>query len=511
MILKRISLFIVILCANLLFSQRTKEDLQKQSTELKKQIALINAELAKAKDETKLSIAYLNNINKKISLREKVYNNTQKEKRFIEDDIYLRQLEINKLNRELKVLKEEYAKVLVNAYKSKGVQNKVTFILSSKNFGEAMRRVQYLKKYGEYQDKKSAEISDKAIQIKKTIALREKSKKEKENLLVKQNNELITISQERKEKEILLEDFKKNEARLVAELNKKQAENRRLEAEIRKIIAEEIKIAKAKEETERKARLERERLARIEAEKEKKRIEEANRRAREEAEKARRKAEEEERRLAEIARKREEEEKKAIEANNEAKRIAAEKAKKEAEEKAKIAAKKAEEARATSSAVATRIETEKKAVDEKVTAIALPSSVAGNNFAANRGRMSFPVSGGQVTQRFGRQPHPVYRGVIIESNGIKIAVKAGTNARSIFPGVVVNVMANGGAKTVMVKHGDFFTIYSNLVSTSVSKNQNISAGTTVGEVGIDIDGTYSLDFQIWDKTTPVDPLSWINY
>ena len=94
MILKRISLFIVILCTNLLFSQRTKEDLQKQSAELKKQIALINAELAKAKDETKLSIAYLNNINKKISLREKVYNNTQKEKRFIEDDIYLRQLEI---------------------------------------------------------------------------------------------------------------------------------------------------------------------------------------------------------------------------------------------------------------------------------------------------------------------------------------------------------------------------------------------------------------------------------
>ena len=95
--------------------------------------------------------------------------------------------------------------------------------------------------------------------------------------------------------------------------------------------------------------------------------------------------------------------------------------------------------------------------------------------------------------------------------GHQIAVKAGTSARSIFPGVVVNVMANGGAKTVMVKHGEFLTIYSNLVSPSVSKNQNISAGTTVGEVGIDIDGTYSLDFQIWDKTTPVDPLNWINY
>lgn len=509
MIFKKIGLLVGILCFSLLFSQKRKEELQKQSAELKKQIAAINAELAKAKDEAKLSISYLNNINKKIALREKVYNNTQKEKRFIEDDIYLRQLEINKYNRELKVLKQEYAKILVNAYKNKGVQNKVTFILSSKNFGEAIRRVQYLKKYGEHQDKKAAEITDKANQIKKTIALREKSKKEKETLLVKQSSELNVIAQERKEKEILLEDFKKNEARLVAELNKKQAENRRLEAEIRRIIAEEIRIAKAKEEAERKAREEKIRLARIEAEKEKKRIEEANRKAREEAEKARRKAEEEERKLAEIARKKAEEERKAIEANNEAKRIAAEKARIEAAEKAKIAASKAEAARATSEAVNTKIEKEKKVVEEKVTNLSTNTTVGGN-FAANRGRMSFPVGRGQVTQRFGRQPHPVYKGVVIESNGIKIAVSAGTQARSVFPGVVVNVMASGGARTVMVKHGDYFTIYSNLSSTNVSKGQNLAAGTIVGTVGIDIDGTYSLDFQIWDKTTPIDPLGWVN-
>lgn len=509
MIFKKIGLLANILCFSLLFSQRNKEELQKQSAELKKQIAVINAELAKAKDETRLSISYLNNINKKIALREKVYNNTQKEKRFIEDDIYLRQLEINKYNRELKVLKQEYAKVLVNAYKNKGVQNKVTFILSSKNLGEAIRRVQYLKKYGEHQDKKSAEITNKANQIKKTIALREKSKKEKETLLVKQSNELNIISQERKEKEILLEDFKKNEAKLVAELNKKQAENKRLETEIRRIIAEEIRIAKAKEEAERKAKEEKIRLARIEAEKEKKRIEEANRKAREEAERARRKAEEEERKLAEIARKKAEEERKAIEANNEAKRIAAEKARIEATEKAKIATNKAEDARASLAAVNTKIEKEKKVVEEKVADLST-NTIVGGNFSANRGRLSFPVNKGQVIQHFGRQPHPVYKGVVIESNGIKIAVSAGTQARSVFPGVVVNVMASGGARTVMIKHGDYFTIYSNLSSTNVSKGQNISAGTTVGTIGVDIDGSYSLDFQIWDKTTPVDPLSWIN-
>ena len=470
MILRKIVIITAVLAANLISAQRSKEELQQQNAELKRQIAAINSNLAKAKNEAKLSIFYLNNINRKIALREKVYRNTQKEKRFLEDEIYLRQLEINKYNRELKVLRKDYAQVLVNAYKNKGVQNKVTFILSSKNLGEALRRVQYLKKYGEYQDKKAAEITDKANQIKKTIALREKSKKDKEVLLVRQGSELETINQERKEKEILLEDFKKNEAKLVAELKQKQAESKRLEGEIRKIIAEEIRIAKAKEEAERKAREEKLRLARIEAEKEKARIE----------------------------------------ANNEAKRIAAEKARIEAAEKAKIAASKAEAARANSEAVAKKTESEKKVVDEKVMSTFGPGSATGNSFVANRGKMSFPVSKGQVTHLFGKRPDPRYKNVIVENNGIKIAVDAGTKARSVFAGVVVNVLSSGGAKTVMVKHGDYFTIYGNLVSTNVSKNQNISAGATIGEVGLDFDGTHTLDFQIWERTTPVDPLGWIS-
>ena len=505
----KVSLFISVLAVNLLFSQRSKEELQKQNAELKKQIATINSNLAKTKDEAKLSISYLNDINKKIALREKVYKNTQKEKRFIDDDIYLRQLEINKYNRELKVLRKNYAEILVKAYKNKGVQNKVTFILSSRDLGQALRRVQYLKQYGDFQDKKATEISEKAQKIKNTIALREKAKKEKEVLLVKQGKDLEIIAEERKEKEVLLEEFKKNEARLVAELREKQSESKRLESEIRKIIAEEIRIAKAKAEAERKAREERLRLARIEAEKEKARIEEANRKAKEAAERARRKAEEEERKATELAKKRAEEERKAIEANNEAKRIAAEKAKAEAEERAKEAASKAEAARANAEAVAKKTESAKKAVDEK-TLSSVGAEVTSNSFAANRGRLSFPVNRGRVTQRFGRQPHPVYKGVIIENNGIKISVDAGTKARSVFAGVVTSVLSSGGSKTVMVKHGDYFTIYSNLSNTNVSKNQNVAAGTTIGEVGLDFDGTYTLDFQVWNQTNPVDPLGWVN-
>ena len=510
---KKLSLLLGLLAFSIFFSQQgRKEQLQKQNSELKKQIAAINATLAKARGEAKLSLAYLNDVNKKIALRERVYNNTQKEKRFIEDDIYLRQLEINKFNRELKVLRKEYADILVKAYKNKGVQNKVTFILSSRDLGEALRRVQYIKQYGEYQDKKAAEINQKATQIKKSIGLKQKSVKEKENLLNKQKQELAVIQVERKQKEVLLEEFKKNETKLVAELRTKQAENKKVENAIRNLINEEIKAAKAKAEADKKAEAERIRLAKIAAEKEKAKIDAENKAKADALALAKKKAEEEERKAAKLAREKAEEERIAKEKNDAAKLAKAEKERAESEAKAKVAKAKADDAREASKAQAERTEKEKVAIENKVNKdFDVNKTIAGNNFAANRGKMSFPVPSGQVTERFGKHPHPVFPNIIVENNGIKVAVPNGTKARCIFPGIVTNIMVTGGAKTVLVKHGEYFSIYGNLDATNVVKNQQVAAGTIIGSVGTDFDGNFALDFQIWNGSTPVDPLGWVSY
>ncbi|MBC7557493.1 MAG: peptidase M23, partial [Chryseobacterium sp.] len=240
--IRKIIIFIGLLFVSQ-FSAQKKEQLQQQNADLKKQISSINANLAKTQNQSKLSVAYLNAVNQKIQLREKVYTNTQKEKRLIEDDIYLRQLEINRQNRELAVLRKNYADVLVTAYKNKGVQNKVTFILSAKNLGEALRRVQYLKQYSDYQDKKAAEITDAALQLKNSIASRQKSMQEKENLLSNQEKDLQTINVDRQQKEKILADFKANESQLTVELKQKQVESKALEGKIRTIINEEIKLA----------------------------------------------------------------------------------------------------------------------------------------------------------------------------------------------------------------------------------------------------------------------------
>ncbi len=526
--IKKISFLIGIFLFGFLSAQK-KEQLQKQNVELKKEIASINANLAKTQQQSKLSVAYLNDVNKKIQLREKVYTNTQKEKRLIEDDIYLRQLEINRQNRELAVLRKNYAEVLVKAYKNKGVQNKVTFILSSKNLGEALRRVQYLKEYSDYQDKKAAEITTAATKLKQNITLKQRSVKDKEVILSNQQKDLLTIEAEKKQKENLLDEFKKNEVKLTTELKQKQAESKKLESQIRTIIAEEIKIAKAKEEERKKAEAEKIRLAQEAAAREKARIDAENKARMEALALEKKKADEEAKRLKEIAdkkaadeaekakiaaaadAKKTEDSRRAADAEKaEARRVAASKEAAEAATKAKAAADKATAVKEAEAALAKKNKDDKEAAELKARTDYGVTTVVGNNFAANRGKMGMPAYG-TITHRFGRQQHPVFKNIWEENNGIKIAVTKGTIAKCIAPGTVSRVAAAGdGTKMVFVKHGDYFTIYANLATTMVSANQTVSAGTSIGAVGADFDGTYTLDFQIWNGSNPVDPLGWIN-
>ena len=526
--IKRLSFLIGIFLFGF-FSAQKKEQLQKQNADLKKQISSINSNLAKTQQQSKLSLAYLNEVEKKIGLREKVYTNTQKEKKLVEDEIYLRQLEINRQNRELAVLRKNYAEVLVKAYKNKGSQNKVTFILSSKNLGEALRRIQYLKDYSDYQDKKAAEISNAAKVLQQNITLKQKSVKDKEMILSNQQKELLTIEAEKKTKQALLEEFKKNETQLTAELKQKQAESKKLEGQIRSIIAEEIRIAKAKEEENRKIEAEKIRLAKIAAEREKARIDAENKARMEALALEKKKADDEARRLKEISEKKAadeaekaklaaaadakktEDSKKAADAERaEARRLAAAKDAAAAAANAKAAADKAADARVAEANMVKKNDEEKKAAEKKAMTNYGVSANVGNNFAANRGKMGMPVYG-TITHRFGRQPHPVFKNIVEENNGVKIAVTKGTVAKCIAPGTVSRVMASGdGSKTVIVKHGDYFTIYANLSSTMVSANQQVSAGTSVGVVGEDFDGSYTLDFQIWNGSNPVDPLGWVN-
>lgn len=120
-----------------------------------------------------------------------------------------------------------------------------------------------------------------------------------------------------------------------------------------------------------------------------------------------------------------------------------------------------------------------------------------SNFAANRGRLPWPVSSGYISDRFGKNKHPVFN-IYTENYGIDIKTKKGAPAYAIFAGEVSSVIYIPGAgQTVLVNHGSFYTVYSKLVNVSVRKGQKIALKQVLGNVMTDETGSTKVHFEIW--------------
>lgn len=133
----------------------------------------------------------------------------------------------------------------------------------------------------------------------------------------------------------------------------------------------------------------------------------------------------------------------------------------------------------------------------------------GSAFAAQKGRMSRPASG-TVVGYYGRHPHPEYPMVIVENNGIDIKTAAKAPVKAIADGEVVSVFSIPGAhQAVMLRHGDFYTTYSNIEAVAVRSQQQVKAGTRLGAVAKDQQGRYVLHFEVWRGKSKENPLSWV--
>ncbi|WP_460891221.1 murein hydrolase activator EnvC family protein [Rufibacter soli] len=136
--------------------------------------------------------------------------------------------------------------------------------------------------------------------------------------------------------------------------------------------------------------------------------------------------------------------------------------------------------------------------------------IVSSNFAGNKGRFAWPVERGFISQRFGRQAHPVLKGVYVQNNGVNIQTGANEKVRAIFGGKVLTIQTIPGMNNiVMVQHGEYFTIYAKLRTVSVSEGQEISAKQTIGTVYTDAEGTSELQFQIWKNQANLNPEGWL--
>ncbi len=133
-----------------------------------------------------------------------------------------------------------------------------------------------------------------------------------------------------------------------------------------------------------------------------------------------------------------------------------------------------------------------------------------SSFLANKGQLPWPVKSGVISQTFGIHTHPVLKHVQIKNNGINIATAKGSVAHAVFPGKVVNVVRITNTNiAIILKHGDYFTVYSGLDKVFVKNNQQVSQDEALGVIHTSLQGKTELHFEIWHQKVLQNPAYWI--
>ena len=205
----------------------------------------------KVKGQTKQTLGQLSVLNKKINVQEKYLSNINRELRAIDDDIYLSNLEIYRLQKQLDTLKAQYAKTVVYAYKNRSNYDYLNFIFSANSFNDAIRRVSYLKKYREYREKQVSTIleTQEMIEQRKNQQLGKKVKKNE--ALENQTKQVQELAVQKKEKDAIVSKLKSQEKDLKKQITAKQKKDRDLQNSINTIVKREIEAAR--KESEKKA------------------------------------------------------------------------------------------------------------------------------------------------------------------------------------------------------------------------------------------------------------------
>ncbi len=227
-----------------------QEKLEKRKAEIQQEI-LDNEKLlqsVKKKEKSAVNVIILQS--NKIKLKEKLIHTTEKQTKILGNDMYINQLKINKLNRELVVLKEDYAKMIVKSYKSRSEQSRAMFLLSSENFLQAYKRAQYMKQYTSFRKMQGEEIKSKTDQL---LGFNEKlneQKVAKKKLLAENNKEKLSLEKEKREQLKLVSSIKKDKKNITADIKKKQTESRAIDRQIDRLIREAIAEANRKAASE---------------------------------------------------------------------------------------------------------------------------------------------------------------------------------------------------------------------------------------------------------------------
>ncbi len=220
-------------------AQQTREELQKQEQELKKELAELNQLLSQTQKNKKLSLSQLAIIKRKVTMREQLVNSINRQIRDLDNTIFLNERDIYRLRRELDTLRVKYAKSIVFAYKNRSSYEYLNFIFSSKSFNDAIKRVTYLKSYRQNRETQAIAIIQSEQLLKTKIEVLSSNKKERITTLEKQSEQLKVLQDDKKVQDQVVAQLKGKEKELSRQIQNKEKQRQKMQQAVMAIIRRE--------------------------------------------------------------------------------------------------------------------------------------------------------------------------------------------------------------------------------------------------------------------------------
>ena len=400
---------------NPVFSQsaKDKEKLQRTKQKLEEEIRYTNDLLEKTKQNKETSLNKLKILAKQIKSREALINAINRELNDVEITMAVDSIQINRMSKQVSVLKLEYARMVCNAYRTMNGHNKLMFIFSARDFNQAYQRLKYYQQYASYRRHQLEKIESTQKAINEHRKNLEGVKTEKLSLVQSKQLEKQKLDREKAEKANAVKELSSKEKKLLATIKTKQQEAQKLENAIEKLIADEIRASA-----------------------------ERNR-------------------------------------------------KKEVKDKVAVSS--------------------KKVVAHPSMDFSAKEKELSSTFSANRGRLPWPCDRGFVSGSFGEHAHPVLEHVKVKNNGIDILTDQGSVVKAVFGGKVSRVMSLSSLNNVVIiRHGEYLTVYSNLDEVSVRDGQEVSVKQVIGKVHTNSGEQKSeLHFELWRGKVIQNPEEWL--
>jgi septal ring factor EnvC (AmiA/AmiB activator) len=368
---------------------QTRADLEEQRKKALEEIAYVDGLLRNTAREKTESVNAIRILGNKVNLRESVINGFSNEIDLLIERKEINELAIEMMEEDLVSLREDYARTIVNSYKSKKGNPEIVYILSARDFNQGYKRLKYLQQVSKFRRNEAELIKELKVQVEET---RERIEEDISRVSDLQHREVIQknlLQNEQQRKQRMLKSIGSKEKQLQKELAEKKKLAERIEREISRLIEAERKKSSGTELTP----------------------------------------------------------------------------------------------------------------EQKLT---------GDNFFENRGKLPWPVERGVITAHYGVHQHPVLKYVTEESVGIEITGSGKTIVRSIFKGEVTAISALSGANmTVIIRHGNYYSAYNNLVNVTVKTGDKVQTKQAIGEVFKDpVNNNCTLKFMIFEKKF-LDPEVWI--